>query len=173
MKNELVKFASLMNTLGLVFGETISQERIAIYYENLCDFPIAEIEMGIKRTIKERQYNKLPTIAEIIGKIAGTTEEHAIRAWSELSQKFTVTSTMPEFDHSEISIIITDYMGGWDKVYYFDQPTFWEEQKLRETFIQAYKVYVENYRRNLTRAMIHGRKAKAELSGVKKGAQDD
>ena len=51
---------------------------------------------------------------------------------------------------------------------YFDIPTFWEEQKLRETFIQAYRAYVENYRRNLSRDMISGRKVKAELPERKK-----
>ena len=157
------RFANLMNTLGIVFGETITKERVAVYYEHLSDFPIAEIEMGIKRIIRERKYNKLPTIAGIIEKITGTTEEFAIKAWAELSQKFTKTASMPEFENVEITTVINDYMGGWNKVFYFDQPTFWEEQKLRETFIQAYKAYVEGYKRNLARDMIQGRKAKAAL----------
>ena len=62
MKKE--DFASIMKTMGIVFGKEITEELLMIYYEVFKDEEVTSFKNAAKKILKTNKY--FPTIAELV-----------------------------------------------------------------------------------------------------------
>ena len=113
------EFLGGFNTLAIYFDFCADNpERLkanaSIYYECLKHLEPDEWQMAVSAVLKERVYNSMPKIAELLNHIYGSPEERAVNAWVLVLDMMNKLGDYPSvrFDHDAIMHAIKA-LGGW------------------------------------------------------------
>jgi hypothetical protein len=126
-------FMTLLGTLSVAYGETISTERAEIYYECLKDIPSDLLREGAFSLLKSRKYPNFPTIAEIRERCIGSEED--IEAGALVAWQAALTRYHGNGDKLLNDAIVLAF-GSWDG---FDATYRENEVSDRAHFIRCYK----------------------------------
>ena len=113
------EFLGGFNTLAIYFDFCADNaERLkanaSIYYECLKHLEPNEWQMAVNTVLKERVYNSMPKIAELLNHIYGSPEERAVNAWTLVLEMMSRLGDYPSvrFDDDAIMHAIKA-LGGW------------------------------------------------------------
>ena len=113
------EFLGGFNTLAIYFDFCADNaERLkanaSIYYECLKHLEPDEWQMAVSAVLKERVYNSMPKIAELLNHIYGSPEERAVNAWVLVLEMMNKLGDYPsvKFDDDAIMHAIKA-LGGW------------------------------------------------------------
>ena len=113
------EFLGGFNTLAIYFDFCADNpERLkanaSIYYECLKHLEPDEWQMAVNAVLKERVYNSMPKIAELLNHIYGSPEERAVNAWVLVLDMMNKLGDYPSvrFDDDAIMHAIKA-LGGW------------------------------------------------------------
>ena len=113
------EFLDGFNTLAIYFDFCADNpERLkanaSIYYECLKHLGADEWQMAVNTVLKERVYNSMPKIAELLNHIYGSPEERAVNAWVLVLDMMNKLGDYPSvrFDDDAIMHAIKA-LGGW------------------------------------------------------------
>ena len=113
------EFLGGFNTLAIYFDFCADNpERLkanaSIYYECLKHLEPDEWQMAVNAVVKERVYNSMPKIAELLNHIYGSPEERAVNAWVLVLDMMNKLGDFPSvrFDDDPIMHAIKA-LGGW------------------------------------------------------------
>ena len=113
------EFLGGFNTLAIYFDFCADNpERLkanaSIYYECLKHLEPDEWQMAVSAVLKERVYNSMPKIAELLNHIYGSPEERAVNAWTLVLDMMNKLGDYPSvrFDDDAIMHAIKA-LGGW------------------------------------------------------------
>lgn len=113
------EFLDGFNTLAIYFDFCADNpERLkanaSIYYECLKHLEPDEWQMAVSAVLKERVYNSMPKIAELLNHIYGSPEERAVNAWTLVLETMNKLGDYPSvrFDDDAIMHAIKA-LGGW------------------------------------------------------------
>lgn len=139
------KFAVLLAVLGTAFGENgMPKARAEIYYENLKDIPIPQLEGAVQTILKTRKYSSIPTIAEIREAALGRDDEietAALESWGKANY-FVSRSNYQACDELTNEAVRVAF-GGWEK---FGQTDPEDDMANRAHFLRVYKALARKRR---------------------------
>lgn len=108
-------FATAMVAVGELYGQKLSAERGALYWEVLKGYPLAEVQAAMHRHMADPDSGQfMPKPADIIRHIAGSTDTQAMRAWTKAEKAMRTIGSYQTvvFDDWRIHAVVRD-MGGW------------------------------------------------------------
>lgn len=162
-KQDKKTFAFLLAKLETAFFESISKERVALYFDYLNDLSIGQIERAIDFLIERRERRGFPTIAEIRSATLGSMEYRAVEAWGEImNKKFHFEK---QFNDSLIPRVLKVAFGSLGGFYESDERN---EMADRAHFLKTYKLIANldeasRERRGLNQGKIEKRLEGKEL----------
>ena len=113
------EFLDGFNTLAIYFDFCADnpeklKANASIYYECLKHLEPNEWQMAVNAVLKERVYNSMPKIAELLNHIYGSPEERAVNAWVLVLDMMNKLGDYPSvrFDDDAIMHAIKA-LGGW------------------------------------------------------------
>jgi len=132
------RFSCAMAALEENFDHQCSSAKVQLYFSELSDFSIEEVELGVRKVLKEAVYPKFPTIGAIRQAILGSAEEQAIVAWHKVFKAVKIVGQYRsvQFDDPVIHSVI-ELMGGWENICIMEEK---ELQWRQREFISLYKV---------------------------------
>jgi hypothetical protein len=142
-KNDLSVFAKLMASLGELYGKSMSESLVELYWAALKRFELSAIQQAIKIHINhpERgQYMLKPN--DVVRYLEGSTACQALQAWSKVIQAIKTVGQYDSvvFDDSLIHAVIQD-MGGWIRLCKLQENEL--NFRARE-FERRYEIYLLN-----------------------------
>lgn len=136
-KNDMVEFAKIMATAGVVFDKEISKELCATYFDVFTDYDLDSIKKAFTQYIKTNKF--FPKPAEIIELINPSIniKDRAEAAWLQLLEGIRKHGYYDsvEFEDKVIHSCIRA-MGGWSKVSDREQDTW-----MHKDFINFYESF--------------------------------
>ena len=113
------EFLGGFNTLAIYFDFCADNpERLkanaSIYYECLKHLEPNEWQMAVNAVLKERVYNSMPKIAELLNHIYGSPEERAVNAWVLVLEMMGRLSDFPSVKfEDDATMHAIKALGGW------------------------------------------------------------
>lgn len=113
------EFLDGFNTLAIYFDFCADNpERLkanaSIYYECLKHLGADEWQMAVNTVLKERVYNSMPKIAELLNHIYGSPEERAVNAWVLVLEMMNKLGDYPSVKFEDDAIMhAIKALGGW------------------------------------------------------------
>ena len=113
------EFLGGFNTLAIYFDFCADNpERLkanaSIYYECLKHLGADEWQMAVSAVLKERVYNSMPKIAELLNHIYGSPEERAVNAWVLVLDMMNKLGDYPSVRFYDDAIMhAIKALGGW------------------------------------------------------------
>ena len=113
------EFLGGFNTLAIYFDFCADNpERLkanaSIYYECLKHLGPDEWQMAVSAVLKERVYNSMPKIAELLNHIYGSPEERAVNAWVLVLEMMGRLSDFPSVKfEDDATMHAIKALGGW------------------------------------------------------------
>ena len=113
------EFLGGFNTLAIYFDFCADNpERLkanaSIYYECLKHLEPDEWQMAVSAVLKERVYNSMPKIAELLNHIYGSPEERAVNAWVLVLEMMGRLSDFPSVKfEDDATMHAIKALGGW------------------------------------------------------------
>lgn len=113
------EFLGGFNTLAIYFDFCADNpERLkanaSIYYECLKHLEPDEWQMAVNAVLKERVYNSMPKIAELLNHIYGSPEERAVNAWVLVLEMMGRLSDFPSVKfEDDATMHAIKALGGW------------------------------------------------------------
>ncbi|MCI6661589.1 DUF6475 domain-containing protein [Campylobacter sp.] len=155
------EFLDGFNTLAIYFDFCADNpERLkanaSIYYECLKHLGPDEWQMAVSAVLKERVYNSMPKIAELLNHIYGSPEERAVNAWTLVLDMMNKLGDYPSvrFDDDAIMHAIKA-LGGWVAVASIDVTSDSPMNTAkRKEFISA---YLANRNKSFSEFYLRGR----------------
>lgn len=155
------EFLGGFNTLAIYFDFCADNpERLkanaSIYYECLKHLGPDEWQMAVSAVLKERVYNSMPKIAELLNHIYGSPEERAVNAWVLVLEMMGKLGDYPSvrFDDDAIMHAIKA-LGGWMAVASIDITSDSPMNTAkRKEFISA---YLANRNKSFSEFYLRGR----------------
>jgi hypothetical protein len=116
--NDILKFTTLIATIGELYGKTISVELTEIYWHLLQRFELEDISLAFEAHISNPDGGQFfPKPADIVRFIEGSGEARALQAWAKVEKAMRQVGRYCSiaFDDSLIHAVLED-MGGWIKL---------------------------------------------------------
>lgn len=139
------EFLDGFNTLAIYFDFCADNpERLkanaSIYYECLKHLEPDEWQMAVNTVLKERVYNSMPKIAELLNHIHGSPEERAVNAWVLVLEMMNRLGDYPSVKFSDDAIMhAIKALGGWGAISSIDTASDSPMNTAkRKEFISAY-----------------------------------
>lgn len=113
------EFLDGFNTLAIYFdfcGDNAERLKAnaSIYYECLKHLGADEWQMAVNTVLKERVYNSMPKIAELLNHIYGSPEERAVNAWVLVLEMMNKLGDYPSVKFEDDAIMhAIKALGGW------------------------------------------------------------
>lgn len=113
------EFLDGFNTLAIYFdfcGDNAERLKAnaSIYYECLKHLGPDEWQMAVNTVLKERVYNSMPKIAELLNHIYGSPEERAVNAWVLVLEMMNKLGDYPSVKFEDDAIMhAIKALGGW------------------------------------------------------------
>ncbi len=137
-QNDLLKFTTLIISIGELYKQNVSDALIEIYWESLRDYDFNAISQAITSHVKNPENGQfMPKPADIIKFIDGKPEDNALLAWSKVDYNRNAYESII-FDDPVIHAVIRD-MGGWVQVCSGDVDAL---PFLKNEFVKRYCGYV-------------------------------
>lgn len=136
-----VRFVNTLAALAEYYRRDLSEGVIALYWQGLSQYSIDEINGAIGRHIQNPDTGQwMPTIADIVRMIEGTTQSAAALAWAKVLRAVGAVGQHQSivFDDALIHLAIDD-LGGWPKLCQVRLEELPFLQKRFETNYRAYK----------------------------------
>lgn len=113
-KQDFAEFNTAMNKAALALDVTLTQEKIAVYFEDLADFPIDAVRDALTKARREHVYAGFPKVGDIRKHIEGTTQDRAELAWRTTTQLCTEQGAYPSLQVTDGALAFAlDHLGGW------------------------------------------------------------
>lgn len=112
---EMEKFACSLIAVGEIYGRTISERLIEIYWRSVCEYDVEDIICALNSHIKNPDTGAFfPKPSDIVRSIEGSTETKALLAWTKVEKTIKQVGRYESvvFDDELIHAVIED-MGGW------------------------------------------------------------
>ena len=155
------EFLGGFNTLAIYFDFCADNpERLkanaSIYYECLKHLEPDEWQMAVNAVLKERVYNSMPKIAELLNHIYGSPEERAVNAWVLVLEMMGRLSDFPSVKfEDDATMHAIKALGGWMAVGSIDITSDSPMNTAkRKEFISA---YLANRNKPFSEFYLHGR----------------
>lgn len=135
------RFANALSALAEYYGKELSLGVIALYWQGLSQYPIADIEAAIGRHIQNPDSGQwMPKIADIVRMLEGTTQSAAALAWAKVMRAVGSVGQYQSlaFDDAVIHLTIDD-LGGWPGICQTAEAELPFLQKRFETNYRAYR----------------------------------
>jgi len=116
--NDILKFTTLIATIGELYGKEVSAELTDIYWKTLSRFEWEDIANAFGTHISNPDSGQFfPKPADIVRFIEGTGETKALQAWTKVEQAIRRAGGYCSlaFDDALIHRVLED-MGGWIKL---------------------------------------------------------
>ena len=116
--NDILKFTSLIATIGELYGKEVSGELTDIYWQTLRRFEWEDLALAFGAHISNPDSGQFfPKPADIVRFIEGTGETKALQAWTKVEQAVRRVGGYCSlaFDDALIHRVLED-MGGWIKL---------------------------------------------------------
>jgi Domain of unknown function (DUF6475) len=142
MTEQKIRFAKALLALAEYYGRELSDGVIALYWQGLRQYSIADIEAAIGRHLQNPDSGQwMPKIADIVRMIDGTTQSAAAMAWAKIMRAVGSVGQYQSlaFDDALIHLVIDD-LGGWPGVCQIDEAEIPFLQKRFETSYRAYRM---------------------------------
>lgn len=143
LTQEQKDFVRLYTILSEEFGESVSKARMKMHYDLIFEegITIGQLESAVKTILKERKFNKMPKIGEILEAAKGqnNVEDKAYVALRELEDAMLRHGPYSSvcFEDKTIMAVVQSW-GGWDTV--CNMPS--DEWKFkRNEFLKAYPAF--------------------------------
>lgn len=131
------RFAEIMIETGERYGQTVSTERMRLYFEDLIEFSLADVERAIRMHVRDSVRGRFfPMVADVIGHIEGSVSDRAAEAWSQavrLGSNWRAAKT----DDAAMQAAVTS-MGGWQRIGNADER---ELGFMAKDFAQLYAIH--------------------------------
>ena len=142
MTDQKIRFAKAMSALAEYYGRELSDGVIALYWQGLSQYEIADIEAAIGRHLQNPDTGQwMPKIADIVRMIDGTTQSAAAMAWAKVMRAVGSVGQYQSiaFDDAIIHLVIDD-LGGWPGICQSEEAEIPFLQKRFETSYRAYRM---------------------------------
>ena len=136
------RFAMALSALAEYYGRELSDGVIALYWQGLSNFSIADIEAAIGRHIQNPDSGMwMPKIADIVRMIDGSTQSAAATAWAKVMRAVGSVGQYQSlaFDDPVIHLAIEEN-GGWISLCRIEESELPFLQKRFETSYRNYRV---------------------------------
>lgn len=171
-------FALFMLGLGEVYGESVSDTRMELYFAALVDLPLESIRAAA--TVHVRTQKFFPRPAELREAVGGTTEDRAELAWTKLLSLIRTRGWVnpPDWDDDVLRRAACDLYGGWQALCENLPVAGPELLGMAKQFKAAYAAYCRREIRQIAlppsreeaRAALSGLKAELEKRGLPTGS---
>lgn len=134
------RFANGLLACAEMYGKSLSDALVELYWQGLADVEIAAIEQAIGRHMSNPDTGQfMPKLADIRRMLTGTTQDAALQAWAKVDNAIRRVGTYQTvvFDDPIIHRVITD-MSGWIK---FGEKTEDEWPFVAKEFENRYRGY--------------------------------
>lgn len=112
-KTDFPQFDQAIKSAALALDVPLSAERIALYFEDLSDFPIAAVVEALAKARRAQVYAGFPKVAEIRKHVEGTDQDRAELAWRTFCQ-ICATSGYPSLQVADGAMAFAiEHLGGW------------------------------------------------------------
>lgn len=112
-QSDFPQFDKAIKSAALALDVPLSAERIALYFEDLSDFPIAAVVDAIGKARRAQVYAGFPKVAEIRKHIEGTDQDRAELAWRTFCE-ICATSGYPSLQVTDGAMAFAiEHLGGW------------------------------------------------------------
>lgn len=113
-------FNDLMQSVAEVFNETVSSDRITLYFGALAEYPIEVVRAAMLRGVQTLRF--FPKPAEIRELIEGSPDHRALAAWTrvEAALKAVGTYQSVSFDDPILHAGV-EQMGGWASAWQWER----------------------------------------------------
>lgn len=142
MNDQKIRFAKALSALAEYYGKELSDGVIALYWQGLSQYGIADLEAAIGRHLQNPDTGQwMPKIADIVRMIDGTTQGAAAMAWAKTMRAVGSVGQYQSlaFDDALIHLVIDD-LGGWPGICQVEEAELPFLQKRFETIYRAYKM---------------------------------
>ena len=136
------RFAMALSALAEYYSRELSDGVIALYWQGLSNFSIADIEAAIGRHIQNPDSGMwMPKIADIVRMIDGSTQSAAATAWAKVMRAVGSVGQYQSlaFDDPVIHLAIEEN-GGWISLCRIEESELPFLQKRFETSYRNYRV---------------------------------
>lgn len=107
-------FDKSIKAAALALDVQLSAERIALYFEDLAEFPIDAVVAALAKARRAQVYAGFPKPAEIIRRIEGTEQDRAEMAWRTFCQICTEQGAYPSLQITDGAMAFAiEHLGGW------------------------------------------------------------
>ena len=135
-------FAEMMVALAENYGQTVTKAGMALRFEALREFAVADVQRAAMSLIRSRKYTSMPTVADFLEHLGGGSVEDkaeaaaakALRAVSEVGRYASVA-----FDDPVLMAVIEGGWGSWPE--FCAACTASEIPFVRRTLAKSYAAY--------------------------------
>lgn len=117
-RTEFDRFSLCVGACAELYGRTISEAAMALWWQSLERFDIDQVEQAFRRAVEDPDGGQfMPKPADIVKRISGTAADRSLIAWGKVldaAQRVGAYQSVV-FDDAAIHSAISD-MGGWPKV---------------------------------------------------------
>lgn len=113
-QTDFAAFDKAIKAAALALDVQLSAERIALYFEDLADYPIDAVVAALAKARRAQVYAGFPKAAEIIRHIEGTEQDRAELAWRTFCQLCTEQGHYPSIQVADGAMAYAiEHLGGW------------------------------------------------------------
>lgn len=138
------EFLPVINGLAEIYGESLSECKLDIYYDCLKDLSADQLKYASITLLKTRTYQSMPKPSEILEYIGGKLQDRSTIAW-EIAlgaiKRYGFYNSV-SFEDKIINGVI-EGLGGWEQ---FSSMLIEEEPFRRKEFITHYEAYARSGR---------------------------
>lgn len=133
-------FAENLIGMGEVYDRKISPAAAAIYFDDLKDYPLADVLAAFSAHRKDSDRGRFfPKVADLLDKLQATTEQTAMLAWSEMLPL--LKDSQRAISADPVTERVIQDLGGWTRVAHTDTDKLvWVEKE----FVRRYQMYSEH-----------------------------
>lgn len=117
-KSDRKRFGNALMACAEMYGKSLSDALVELYWQGLADVDIGAVEQAIARHMSNPDSGQfMPKLADIRRVLSGTTQDAALKAWAKVDNAIRRVGTYQTvvFDDPIIHRVVTD-MSGWIKL---------------------------------------------------------
>lgn len=139
-ERDFERFSTLIRMTAAAYGTELTPERVAIYFLDLSEFDIVDVEAAL--TARRKTHEFFPTVAALRELIIGSGTERAVKAWDRFLMAVRHHGAYESVDFGDpVLHTVVSAMGGWHEVA-ANLPADPEQLGYtRHTFCERYRSY--------------------------------
>ena len=117
-EHDFTKFSEIIFFMADNFSVNLKDGAVSMRFEALKEYSIEQIQKAATSIVKTRKYTKMPTIADFIDHIDGSSEDRAaigaLKVWNAIGRVGNYETVV--FDDPVTMAVIEQYFQGWIKL---------------------------------------------------------